>query len=274
MGRTGAVPSAARAELAAALIDQTDGHPWPAELPSGWAGGLPGPQPPTQYRRVRPNVVVEISADVAAERGRWRHPVRFHRVRPDLNPADVPTGLALQLANLRRSTLPGQVTTSPLKAVRRRRRRYAGRRGTTGRCRSRVDPRRLTPGRIRLEHEAQLKPVAGLERLRERVRSSREHAARRVAISAGELRPVELTNRRLTRRAPETLLNTNKASDGGRTTVEGLGRVAHAWAESPEGARPAEAMSVGPRLWEHRLSGDPGLGAPLHRGAWGERTYA
>ena len=40
--------------------------------------------------RVRPDVVVEISADAALQAGVFRHPLRFIRVRPDLQPDDVP----------------------------------------------------------------------------------------------------------------------------------------------------------------------------------------
>ncbi|AGS66889.1 putative ATP-dependent DNA ligase [Streptomyces collinus] len=39
-----------------------------------------------------PELVVEIGVDVARDNaGRWRHPARWHRARPDLSPADVPT---------------------------------------------------------------------------------------------------------------------------------------------------------------------------------------
>jgi hypothetical protein len=39
-------------------------------------------------------LVVEVGVDVARDAsGRWRHPARLHRARPDLSPADVP-GLA------------------------------------------------------------------------------------------------------------------------------------------------------------------------------------
>ncbi|GAA2069657.1 ATP-dependent DNA ligase [Actinomadura alba] len=94
VGRTTAVPPAAHAALAAALTPAGDEHPWPAELPSGWAGGMYG-SPPMQYVRVRPDVVVEVSVDLAIDRGRLRHPARFHRLRSDLRPDDVPAGLAL-----------------------------------------------------------------------------------------------------------------------------------------------------------------------------------
>lgn len=39
--------------------------------------------------RVEPLVVAEISADTALHAGFFRHPVRYLRHRPDLEPADV-----------------------------------------------------------------------------------------------------------------------------------------------------------------------------------------
>ncbi|MGW0771100.1 ATP-dependent DNA ligase [Streptomyces sp. NPDC002676] len=40
---------------------------------------------------VEPELVVEVGVDVARDSaGRWRHPDRWHRARPDLSPADVP----------------------------------------------------------------------------------------------------------------------------------------------------------------------------------------
>src|SRR3712207_7181456 len=39
--------------------------------------------------KVEPTVVVEVSADVALQAGRFRHPLRYLRHRPDLEPADV-----------------------------------------------------------------------------------------------------------------------------------------------------------------------------------------
>ena len=62
------------------------GHPWPDTLPSTrW--GRPGP--PTVYTQVRPELVVELVVDTAVEQHRWRHPARFVRLRPDLDPADL-----------------------------------------------------------------------------------------------------------------------------------------------------------------------------------------
>ncbi|MEU2740000.1 ATP-dependent DNA ligase [Streptomyces sp. NPDC007095] len=38
---------------------------------------------------VEPELVVEVGVARDAS-GRWRHPARRHRARPDLSPADVP----------------------------------------------------------------------------------------------------------------------------------------------------------------------------------------
>ena len=39
---------------------------------------------------VEPELVVEVGVDVARDAsGRWRHPARWHRARPDLSPGDV-----------------------------------------------------------------------------------------------------------------------------------------------------------------------------------------
>jgi hypothetical protein len=42
---------------------------------------------------VQPSAVVEVSADAALQAGVFRHPLRFVRVRPDLEPGDVPPQL-------------------------------------------------------------------------------------------------------------------------------------------------------------------------------------
>jgi ATP-dependent DNA ligase len=61
-------------------------HPWPDEIGSGrlghWGGG------PQKVTLVAPDLVVEIAADAAIDRGRWRHLTRFVRARPDLSPAE------------------------------------------------------------------------------------------------------------------------------------------------------------------------------------------
>ncbi|WP_433130836.1 hypothetical protein ACQPWW_08625 [Micromonospora sp. CA-240977] len=52
-------------------------------------GELERPEP-ARYMQVAPTVVAEIDADVAFEHGRWRHRLRYARVRPDVSVYDVP----------------------------------------------------------------------------------------------------------------------------------------------------------------------------------------
>ncbi|WP_344570595.1 hypothetical protein [Streptomyces axinellae] len=39
---------------------------------------------------MRPAAVVESEGDAAWDSGRWRHPVRIGRLRPDLSPDELP----------------------------------------------------------------------------------------------------------------------------------------------------------------------------------------
>jgi hypothetical protein len=84
VGRTGPLPTGARAEVGAALTAADEGHPWPDRLSVRWG------REPQLYVKVRPLVVVEVTVDVAVEGGRWRHSARFVRLRGDMRPADVP----------------------------------------------------------------------------------------------------------------------------------------------------------------------------------------
>jgi hypothetical protein len=70
--------------LLAALLRPATTHPWPKLLPPHPYGGGR-----TAYRRVAPEVVVELSVDLAMDGPRWRHPVRFVRVRGELTAADL-----------------------------------------------------------------------------------------------------------------------------------------------------------------------------------------
>jgi ATP-dependent DNA ligase len=88
VGCTAPLDASASADLAGLLVPADGGHPWPVRLPAGWVGGLSG-QALVEYVRVEPAVVAEVRVDVAAEHGRWRHPVRYLRRRGDLTPADV-----------------------------------------------------------------------------------------------------------------------------------------------------------------------------------------
>jgi ATP-dependent DNA ligase len=86
VGRTSPLSPRQAAELAAVLTPAGDAHPWPERIGTGRFGGGRLSVPLT---RVRPDVVVEVSADAALQAGVFRHPLRYLRVRPDLRPDDV-----------------------------------------------------------------------------------------------------------------------------------------------------------------------------------------
>lgn len=86
-GRTSPLPREIRAELAELLMPADRAHPWPEVISSSRFGQLP-PEP-VEYVRVAPSLVVELDVDTAHEVGRWRHPARLVRLRPDLQPADL-----------------------------------------------------------------------------------------------------------------------------------------------------------------------------------------
>jgi ATP-dependent DNA ligase len=96
VGRTAAPPADLREELASALVARSPApvdHPWPERLPASWPAG----PDPVLYQRIRPDLVVLVSVDIAVDRGRrWRHLARLLELRTGLTPAEVPTGLALE----------------------------------------------------------------------------------------------------------------------------------------------------------------------------------
>ncbi|MEV0937643.1 hypothetical protein ACIBMX_10480 [Streptomyces phaeochromogenes] len=77
--------SAART-LAGLLTPAGAGRPWTGwSFSAGW-----GSRETLDVALVRPELVVEVGVDVARDiSGRWRHPARWHRARPDLSPTDV-----------------------------------------------------------------------------------------------------------------------------------------------------------------------------------------
>ncbi|MEV4192794.1 hypothetical protein [Streptomyces toxytricini] len=78
-------PDAAR-ELAEWLSPAEPGHPWEGvRFTTSW-----GSRTPLDVVLVEPALVSEITVDTALERGAWRHPVRFARLRLDVAVADVP----------------------------------------------------------------------------------------------------------------------------------------------------------------------------------------
>jgi ATP-dependent DNA ligase len=87
VGRTSPLSPRQSAELAAVLTPAGDDHPWPERIGTGRFGGG---RLSVVLTRVDPAVVVEVSADAALQAGVFRHPLRFVRVRPDLEPGDLP----------------------------------------------------------------------------------------------------------------------------------------------------------------------------------------
>ncbi|MFR9802545.1 RNA ligase family protein [Pseudonocardia sp. RS010] len=88
-GRTTALDASARLRLPSLLAAASNEHPWPDVIPSARFGQRPSE--PIEYVRVRPEVVVELDVDAAYEQERWRHPVRFVRIRAELHPEDLPS---------------------------------------------------------------------------------------------------------------------------------------------------------------------------------------
>ena len=108
-GRTTDLTPAVAAAVGAVVQPQVGaGHPWPELLPrSGWGRG---PAEPLAYTQVRPEVVVELLVDPAADGPRWRHPARFVRLRPDLHPSDL-TLTAATIDTATTATAPGTAAT-------------------------------------------------------------------------------------------------------------------------------------------------------------------
>ena len=81
-GRSRSLGPAARDELGAVLSPPFHPHPWPATLPSSRFGQIGGAR--VVYTPAAPFLVAEVEADLAFEHGRWRHPVTYRRLRPDI----------------------------------------------------------------------------------------------------------------------------------------------------------------------------------------------
>ncbi|MEV6406000.1 hypothetical protein AB0M58_23995 [Streptomyces bobili] len=86
-GRTTTIARTASSTVAGLLAPARHGHPWKGwSFSAGW-----GSRETLNVMLVEPELVAEVGVDVARDTsGRWRHPARLHRARPDLSPADVP----------------------------------------------------------------------------------------------------------------------------------------------------------------------------------------
>jgi ATP-dependent DNA ligase len=87
VARTTALPTPVRRDLGLHLHPVGPEHPWYGRrFSAGW-----GTRSELDYQCVRPDLVAEFMADSAIDDGRYRHPVRFLRLRSDLAPQDVPS---------------------------------------------------------------------------------------------------------------------------------------------------------------------------------------
>ncbi|MEU7306074.1 hypothetical protein [Streptomyces sp. NPDC007206] len=87
VGRTTTLARTASGTVAGLLAPARRGHPWTGwSFSAGW-----GSRETLDVTLVEPELVVEVGVDVARDAsGRWRHPARWYRARPDLSRADVP----------------------------------------------------------------------------------------------------------------------------------------------------------------------------------------
>lgn len=84
-GRSVPLRAAQSRSLGGLLREPVPPHPRPEQIGAGhFRGGK------VSITRVEPVLVAEVSADAALSDGRFRHPVRFLRHRPDLEADHVP----------------------------------------------------------------------------------------------------------------------------------------------------------------------------------------
>jgi ATP-dependent DNA ligase len=86
VARTAPLTTAARRELGSRLHAAGADHPWHGRrFSAGW-----GTRGELEYHPVRPELVVEFLADTAVDDGRYRHPVRYLRIRDEMEPTQLP----------------------------------------------------------------------------------------------------------------------------------------------------------------------------------------
>lgn len=96
VGRSSVLSTRVGRELGRQLHPARSGHPWPEEVSESSLNRFSKDKGPVHLTLVEP-IVVEISADVAWTGKSFRHPVRYLRARPELDPSDV--GLPPHLHN-------------------------------------------------------------------------------------------------------------------------------------------------------------------------------
>jgi hypothetical protein len=86
IARTAPLSATARGEVGSLLSPGGAEHPWQhRRFAVGW-----GSREMIDHRPGAPDVVVEFAGDTAVDEGRYRHPVRYLRVRDDLSPEQLP----------------------------------------------------------------------------------------------------------------------------------------------------------------------------------------
>ncbi|MFB8026832.1 MULTISPECIES: ATP-dependent DNA ligase [unclassified Streptomyces] len=87
VGRSTVLSAATSREVGTRLAPAQGQHPWDGwTFFAGW-----GSKESLRVTLIEPELAVEIAPDVSLDpAGRWRHPVRLLRARPDLSPAEVP----------------------------------------------------------------------------------------------------------------------------------------------------------------------------------------
>lgn len=86
VARTTPLPTTARRELSTRLLPAEPAHPWHGRrFSAGW-----GTHGELNYQPIQPDLVAEFVADSAVDAGRYRHPVRYLRLRDDLSPQQAP----------------------------------------------------------------------------------------------------------------------------------------------------------------------------------------
>ncbi|MEU2264948.1 ATP-dependent DNA ligase [Streptomyces olindensis] len=86
IARTVPLSATARREVGGLLYPGDDTHPWEGvRFSAAW-----GTREAIDHRPVQPDVVVEFAGDTAIDAGRYRHPVRYLRVRDDVSPDQLP----------------------------------------------------------------------------------------------------------------------------------------------------------------------------------------
>jgi hypothetical protein len=86
IARTTPLPTAVRRDLAPRLHPADPAHPWHGRrFSADW-----GTRGELEYHPIRLGLVAEFLADTTVDQGRYRHPVRFVRLRDDLTGQRVP----------------------------------------------------------------------------------------------------------------------------------------------------------------------------------------